>query len=286
MITFPKYAIDLKAIPITADDLLPYEDITIAKYPIDGAYNVLWGKNLETGFFWEAAHIDRGLYGDSSFNKAQGIDEVIKLDKPNVIDKLLSAKIPSKYRQTNYDVDWHGVVLACQNPNDRSVLSVGTAKDWWNFYENACNYYGKNLFVKLHPWNSGDIGERMCKIAKDNGCRAEKTNHSCIKNCEFVLVYNSSFVVDCFMRGIPVVQYTQGYFHNTPSVEFTNGKYPLSVKTDIEFGKRLVNFLAYRYCFNYTMSVDKWVDMLRHYASSKDIFPMKDEWSYILNEEA
>ena len=282
MITFPKYAIDLKTIPITAGDLKPYEDIVISKFPIEGAYNILWGQNLETGFFWEAAHIDRGIYKNSSFNLPEAISEVEKLDKPCVIDKLLHAKIPSKYRQTAYDVEWSGVVLACQNPNDRSVLSVGTSKDWWDFYEGACKFYGKNLFVKLHPWNSGEIGEKICAIARENGCRAEKTNHTCITKCLFVLVYNSSFVVDCLIRDVPVAQFAEGYFYKTPAVTFTNRTYPIGVKIT-DWGRKLVNFLAYKYCFNYTMPTQKWVDMLRHFSTSKELFPMKDEWCYAYN---
>jgi hypothetical protein len=280
VITFPQYAIDLKSIPITAEDLLPYEDITISRKPIEGAYNILWGGNMETGFFWDAMHIDTlGLYKNSSFNTPQGIAEVDKFDK-DVTDKLLSTKIPSKYRQTNYDVDWRGVTLACQNPNDRSVLSVGTADDWWKFYEGACKFYGKNLFVKLHPWNSGEIGERICRIAKENGCRAEKTNHSCITNAEFVLVYNSSFAVDCFLRDVAVAQFAPGYFYKTPAVTYTDRQYPTKVKKN-DWAKKLVSFLACRYCFNMQMPVDKWVNLLRHFAESKELFPLTDEWSYI-----
>jgi len=283
MITFPHYAAILKSIPVTEEDLKPYEDIVVSKRPIQGAYNIMWGVNMETGFFWDGMHIDtKGLYANSSFNTPEAIEEVYEFDRPSVIDKLLNAKVPSKYRQTNYDVEWKGVVLACQNPKDRSVLSVGTSDDWWAFYEGACKFYGKNLFVKLHPWNSGDIGERICATAKIYGCRAEKTNHTCIKDCCFVLLYNSSFCVDCFLHGVPVAQFAPGYFYKTPAVTFTDRTYPTEVKRT-EWGRKLVDFLAYRYCFNMKMPIEKWVALLRHFSTSKEMFPMTDEWCYAGN---
>lgn len=284
LIIFPKYAADVSCIPVTKENLSPYKDFIVARNEMPNAYNLLWGQNFETGFFWEAAHIDTlGIYQHSSFNTVKGIEAVENFDRPSVLDKLLNSKIPSKYRQVNFNVDWDGVVLACQNPIDRSVLSTGGRDSWWKFYEEACKFYGKNLYVKLHPWNSGEVGEKICKMARKYDCQYGKTNHSVIKKCQFVIMYNSTFCVDCFIRGVPVAQFAPGYFHKTPAITFTDGKYPTDIRESDEWGKKLVNFLAHKYCFNVQMTVDKWVKMMRHFSVSKELFPMKDEFSYIYN---
>jgi hypothetical protein len=280
MITFPKYASDLTCIPVNKENLAAYEDIVVSSCALPDSYNLLWGVNFETGFFWEAAHFDtKGIYQYSSLNTPEAIDAIEKLDKPDVMGSLLTAKVPSKYRQTAYDIDWKGVVLACQNPGDRSVRSVGSISDWWDFYTGACEFYGSDLFVKLHPWNSGEIGEKICEIARQYNCQYGKTNHTVIKNCQFVLLYNSSFSVDCFLRDVPVAQFAEGYFHKTPALTFTNRTYPITIEKRM-WGKKLVNFLAHKYCFNVTMDVEKWVRMMRHFSTSSELFPLTDEFSY------
>jgi hypothetical protein len=291
MITFPNYLDKLKTIKHINQLSMQKFGISFVSTPLDGAYNILWGTpevtingaSLETGFFWEAAHIDKlGLYQYSSLNSPEAWDEIESF-KPlkNASDIILCSPTPSKYQQTAKYYNWDGVVLACQNPTDRSVLSVGSTEDYYQFIEEACAFYGKNLFLKLHPWNSTpEVLTRLHNSANKYGCMIDKCNHSVIECCEFVLVYNSTFSVDCFIRGIPVVQYAPGYFYKTPAVLFTDRKFIEYAGMTIAAGFKLVNFLIWRYCFNYMLSPDMWYKIATTYANTSDLFPLPIELSY------
>lgn len=261
----------------------------------DDTFVISWGDPavkssyacIETGFFWDAAHIDTvGLYRFSSLNTAHGVAAVRKFRAPrSAEDIVLGGGLPaSKYRQSGRDeINWDGVVLACQNPGDRSIHRGASTEDYWRFYEGACKHYGKNLFVKLHPWNSGDIEKRMREVATEHGCRCEKTNHGVIKNAKFVLIYNSTFAVDCFVRRVPVAQFAPGYFWMSPGVTYTKGAYPDAVGDTVNDGSLLADFLIWRYCFNMAMPVQKWAKLFRHVADSRAVFPINDEFAYAAN---
>lgn len=245
---------------------------------------------IESGFFWQAAHIDiAGLYQQSSLCTPQALQEIEKFNAPvPAIDILKKLPQSSKYPQgqdprISEDFEWQGIVLASQNPYDRSIRAVGSSGDYFEFFENACKFYGKDLFVKLHPWNSGEVGEKLCKIAKDNGVQAAKINHRIIKNCKFVLVYNSTFSVDCMIRGIPVAQYAPGYFYQNSAVEFTNGEYPSDIKTDIDFGYKTCDFLMWRYCFDHSMPGERWIEMFRS-LPRREMFPIPEDFCYARNK--
>lgn len=247
------------------------------------AYSVI----METGFFWQAAHIDTcGLYQRSSLCTPQANRAIGDYEAPVSAETILrELGESSKYHQGEDkdapdNIEWKGVVLASQNPTDRSIKSVGSTQDYYDFFENACEYYGQNLFVKLHPWNSGEIGERLRKIAVKYGVTATKINHRVIRNCDFVLVYNSTFSVDCMMRDVPVAQYAPGYFYQNPAVQFTNYSFPTNVKTDLEFGHKTCDFLMWRYCFDHSMPGKEWLDMFKSIKMNKQIFPLPKEYSY------
>jgi len=249
---------------------------------IKSAYTV-----VETGFFWDAAHIDTvGLYRFSSLNTTHAAAYVRKFQAPrSAAEIILGGSLPpSKYRQSGRgEIAWDGVVLACQNPADRSVLRGHSVADYWRFYTGACVRYGAHLFVKLHPWNGGDVERRMREIAAENGCRCEKTNHGVIKKCKFVLVFNSTFAVDCFVRRVPVAQFAPGYFWMTNAVTYTRYRYPDDVGDTVDAGSRLADFLIWRYCFNIAMPIDKWVRFFRHLSVSTAVFPVSDEFAYATN---
>ena len=57
-------------------------------------------------------------------------------------------------------------------------------------------------------------------------------------------------------------------------------KYPNGVGNTIKQGYKLVNFLLNRYCFNMGMPLEKWIRMLKHFAQSKEMFPINDEFCY------
>jgi hypothetical protein len=254
------------------------------EYEEGARYSIGWGIKIpggpgcvmESGFFWDSAHIDTaGMYSKSSLNTEAGYSEVMA-HKERPLPEL-----KSKYSQTNSTVKWDGVVLASQTPSDRSINYRGTPEDYWTFLEGACRYYKKHLFIKLHPWNNGEVGDRILRIANVYGCRAEKCDHSVISSCRFVLAYNSTFLVDCMVRGVKAVGFVPGAFSRYTGC--TNGGYPDAVEDLREVGRLLVNFLAYRYCFNHTMTAEKTIRMFEHFAASTALFPMNDEYCYALN---
>jgi hypothetical protein len=241
---------------------------------------------METGFWWQAIHIDQhGLYGKSSFNHPEAVAEIEAFKAPKPVAELVAEKlIPnSKYRQGVPVQRWDGVVLAMQVPHDRSVKSVGHYDAYWDFYRGACAHYGKHLYVKLHPLNTAAVKKQAMEIAVEHGCCIGETDHSVLAYCKFVLVYNSTFCVDCFVRRVPVAQFAPGYFYKSGAVTYTEGTYPDDVNDTVPFASRVADFCAYRYCFNYNQPLEQWIAMLRHFASSDALFPMQEQWCYVRN---
>ena len=253
----------------------------------DIEYGIWWGINkdgrgsvFESGFFWDAFHLDKlGLYQFSSLNVPE-IKYMIQSCRPFDRELLLNGpRVNSKYRQTNVPTEWDGVVLACQNPGDRSVISVGTMEDYYNFIDDACRYYGSKLFLKLHPWNSGEVVERFQVSADRYGCKMAKTNHSVLDNCEFALMYNSTFAVDCMLRGVPVVQYAPSYFTESGSVTHSKRQFIAPHDTVVR-GYKMIDFLVQHYCFTQDMSPADWTFLLRSHAESTNLFPLPRRLSY------
>ena len=265
------------------------------------AFRVFWGGLqeptgsaivIETGFFWQAAHLDTvGLYQHSSLCTPQAIKEIERFNAPTSAQEIVfNQKQTSKFQQgqdpewKNQNLCWEGIVLATQNPIDRSIRSVASPIQYYQFVEDACKFYGENLFIKLHPWNSGEKGERLRAIAKKYGVQAAKINHKIIEHCKFVLVFNSTFVVDCMIRDVPVAQYAPGYFWQNPAIQYTEYTFPTEVKTDIDFGQKTCDFLVWKYCFDHSMPVEKWIQMFEQIAKNKKMFPIPREFSYARNK--
>lgn len=294
-----KYLVDLKTVKnVSYESLATYKNITVADRtsPHYDSYMLSWGlpvygsKNhlIETGFFWDAIHIDTlGLYKSSSLNTVLGWKAVEAFTAPrSAADIVLNGTLnPSKYPQGREEFEWDGVVLAAQNPHDRSIYSTGSTRDYYRFIKGACEHYRDRLFIKLHPHSSGEgVTETITYHAKTNGCRVSKTNHSVIKNCAFVLTWNSTFAVDCFLREVPVAQFAPGYWHATPAVVYTAGTYPDKVpRTGLQAGRQLADFLIWRYCFHMHMPIDMWVRLIEHYADSEELFPLPEEFAYANN---
>lgn len=212
----------------------------------DKSWTLSWGYPVtkrrhgvaETGFFWDAMHIDtQGLYQFSSLNSPDAYRKIHEYSPPeSAIDLITNAPFPkSKYSQPKEKIEWNGVVFACQNPSDRSIHSVASTEDWWRFFEDSCTYYGSKLFVKLHPWNRDGIEERIREIAGRYGCQVGRVGHSVIDNCDHVVLFNSTFSIDCMVRGIPVKQGAPGYFWQTGAVSYCAGDPVLALKkTDLK----------------------------------------------------
>lgn len=259
--------------------------------PADDSWTLAWGYPTtkrrfavaETGFFWDAMHIDtQGLYQFSSLNSAEGRRAVESFTAPVSARELVKqAPLPkSKYSQPNDDTEWNGVVFACQNPSDRSVHSVASTKDWWRFYEACCRYYGTTLFVKLHPWNNGDVEQQMRSIAAAHACQIGRVGHRIIESCDHVVLFSSSFSVDCMLRDVRVKQGAPGYFSQTGAVTYCAGN-PRAPLTDTTLAaSQLADFLLWRYCFSMDCTLAWWRQLLLHFAHSRHLFPLTEALSY------
>jgi len=259
-------------------------------------YVVNWGEMaisgckqgiIENGFGHQAFHFDtKGIYQHCSLDTPDGLDAIENFEAPaKAVDIILKQRVPTTFPQPANKAykGWDGIVLALQNPVDRSIRSVSSPEKYYEFVENACRYYGSRLFLKLHPWNTAEVEARFRSIASRYNCPIDKTDHSVIANCEFVIVFNSTFSVDCMLRGVPVAMYMPGYFWQNPAVAYTSYRLPKKIETDIDFGFKTCDFLIWRYCFNYKMPPAKWVAMFEHFAQSKELFPMSDEFCYARN---
>ncbi len=291
------YVCELTAVRnVTRESLKPFDDVATGRAPSDGdnCYFLSWGDPvpkcrtgiMETGFFWDALHIDTiGLYAQCSLNTvtAHELIKSYKAPKP-AADVVLKGRLPAtKYRQAGEPVEWTGVVLALQNPTDRSIHRGSSTEDYYRFVEMAAARFKQHLFLKLHPWNTGDVERRFTEIANKHGCRIGRANHRVIERCKFVLVYNSTFVVDCLLRGVKVAQYAPGYFYQCPGVTYTAFELPDDVPDKKDEGYQLCNWLVWRYCFYQGMSIEKIVAIFRLYANSNALFPLTEEHSYAGN---
>ena len=261
---------------------------------LDGTYFVSWGVDtsgvrkgmVETGFFRDAIHIDTvGLYENCSLN-LPSTRFIIENFNTKVSAKELfkSDKIQPKIRQhlTN-NVSWDGVVLAGQYQNDRSILRVGTSNDYRNFVEESCKYYGKKLFVKMHPVIMGNAEEVdwMLSTAKKYGCEVGNVNLSVIEKSDYVISYNSTFAIDCLLRDKHVIQHAPGYFWQTGVVQYSERQIG-AMPTELDRGyiDKFLDFLMWRYCFNANASAETLQYILRTFSKSDELFPLLEEQSY------
>ena len=289
-----EYVCDLSAVRhVTRASLAGFDDVVVGNRPPEDkeTYFLSWGDpvakcktgTMETGFFWDAMHIDTiGLYANSSLNTVMGRNAIMEFNAPKSAREIIlqGKHPPSKYRPIGEAVSWNGVVLALQNPSDRSIHRGSSTLDYFRFVEMACIHYKEQLFLKLHPWNSGEIEQRFRALAAEHGCSIGRVSHAVIENCKFVLVYNSTFVVDCLIRGVAVAQFAPGYFYQCPGVNYVAYQFPDELESNPEDGFKLCDFLVWRYCFDQGMPIEKLVELFRHYANSRDLFPLPEELSY------
>jgi capsule polysaccharide export protein KpsC/LpsZ len=301
----PLYITEYNLSPLKSEDDANEYGLTFKPDTIDNDYAIFWGilpykpnfcrkyGVMETGFFNEAAYIDTiGNYQTSSLNTLEAYKEIdnFDLNSKKTAKEIIFNLAPnqrSKYNAEhsepkNKNLQWKNVVLALQNPSDRSIYSVTTQKAYFEFVENCCKYYGSKLFVKMHPWNSGEIYDQFALIAKKYNCEYGKAPISIIENCEFVISFNSTFAIDCLLREVPYVQYGLGTFYNTYGINYSKQTFPSTV-TNIKNASKLCDFLIYKYCFNKQMSKDKYAKMIHHFSKSNEMFPMNDDLCYAYN---
>jgi len=261
---------------------------------VDNQYFISWGSEvqgvkkgiIETGFFRDAVHIDPiGLYENCSLNHQSTKNIIEKYNAPESAIKMFdSGKILTKIPQgKGTSVNWNGVVLAGQYQKDRSILRVGTTTDYRNFVENSCKYYGKKLYVKMHPVMTMDVEEVkwITDLAKRYDCEVGTADISIINGAEFIVTYNSTIAIDCLFRKKHVMQFAPGYFWQTGVVQYTNRKIGVSpFELDMRYAQKFLDFILWKYCFNKNSSIKNLVNIMQTYANSNDPFPLMDFQSY------
>jgi hypothetical protein len=242
---------------------------------------------VETGFFSSCIHIDKGgLYEKSILHDEDVLNEVRSFEyEQDILDLIREVGVlDTKFKQPDNSVKWGGVVFASQNPHDRSVGTVGGHKKWYQFLEESCKYYGKDLFIKFHHLNERkDQVDGIKQIADKYGCSYGFSDHTCIENCDHVVLGTSTFTVDCMLRGVPVKQGMLGYFDGVDAVTYCDGDPSIKIvdrEERIKEGRQLGNFLAHRYCFRIDSSWQQWRNILNAFNSSENKAPLPEENSY------
>ena len=299
----PEYAKNYNLLPIKTNNEALELGLEFGKDSREDDYLICWGSNpytpnygtkygvMETGFFHNASFIDTvGNYQSLSLNTSMGFKSVedFELDGKKSAKEIIfgmkanqQSKFNPAFNEVNVD-EWKGPILILQNPTDRAILSVTNKKRYLQFVHDACKFYGKDLFVKFHPWNSNEKYEELENIVKPFGCKYGKAKMSIIEKSEFCLAYNSTFAIDAMLRDIPYVQYGMGTFFNAYGVIYTEEQFPTNI-TPITDAHKLPNFLIHKFCFNKNMDKYLFAKMIKHYANSKKMFPMIDEFSYANN---
>jgi hypothetical protein len=239
----------------------------------------------ETGFFDGASHIDRiGLYLDSSINYRANQKEIKEFKAPRSAQEIVQESgWKSKYDQVEIPVRWEGVVLAAQVPFDRSVRAVSTTDEYYDFVRAACKYYGRHLFLKLHPKQDPGSQHKMMDLAREHNCKCSHADMSVLDHCKFLLVHCSTMAMDAFIRGVPVVQYAAGYWTETGAVLYTDGEFADAPGETVEMGHKVADWCMWRYCFSHRQPIERWWDMLRLYAESEELCPLTEEFCYATN---
>jgi hypothetical protein len=300
-IVLPKYSIHYDLCPIKGEEEansfgLTYNEDTNADLTL------YWGINtgklhnhrkygvMETGFFHKGAFIDTvGAYQCCSLNTKDAFNRISNFDlngRKSAKEIIFGFK---PHNQSKYNASFgrtepfdQTIILACQNHSDRSIGYPHSSKVYFEFIEECCKFYGKNLFIKLHPWNSGENKNPYFEIAKKYNCEIGKFHMSLIENKEFLISFNSTIAIDCILRNTPYVQYAMGTFWNCFGVHFSNYSFPTKIDP-IPDSQKLADFLIYKYCYRLDMEKEKYAEMLRLYASSKDMFPINDIFCYANN---
>tara|TARA_B100001564_G_C20639467_1_gene671345 strand:+ start:590 stop:1498 length:909 start_codon:yes stop_codon:yes gene_type:complete len=300
-INLPSYTQHYGLSPIkTQEDAYKYNFSFV--HDVDADYSIYWGLPttklhmhkkfgvMESGFFWDGMFIDTvGSYQNSSLNTKMGYDAVknFKLGSRKSAKEIIFSKPinqQSKYNAVHGTPEQFSqkIVLACQNHKDRSIGYPHNQDKYYEFIESCCKYYGKDLFVKLHPWNTNENADFYLYTAKKYNCSINKCHMGLLKNAEFVISFNSTIAIDCVLMDVPYYQYAMGTFWNAFGVNFTGYKLPKKIKP-VKDAHKLADFLIYKYCYSKKMSQDKYANMLRHFARSSEIFPMTKEFCYAEN---
>lgn len=256
----------------------------------ENMFMINWGENIpaihhasiETGFFWDAIHLDtRGLYNFSSFNFSDFRDELDKFSCDVTAKELFAkGKLKQKLSQPKDNIEWDGIVGICQYPNDRSIHKAGSSKDYYTYIEDLCRFFGKRLFLKMHPTNNDSEKDMLWSICKKYDVDLGKVHTDSFNNCELAYVYNSTILPDFLVRKVPVLQYAPGYFWKSGAVSYTDRKITTDFENDINYNYKFCDFLLWKYCFHKKMSLEQINNIFHIFANSNETFPLPKELSY------
>lgn len=240
---------------------------------------------IETGFFWDGIHIDSiGLYEKASFNFPQARAEIEEFSAPvSFLEMQEGGLTRSKFAQSKDCQEWDGVVIVAQHPGDRSIWKAGSTGHYHQFLDEACSYYGKRAFIKLHPVVMGnkDELEIVRSIASKHGSECGHVSLSILDRAESVLVYNSTFVVDALAAGKNVVQYAPGYFWQSGVVQYSGRRIKeFNTNRSDDFRNKFLDFLIWKYCFHKLTPMAKIADIVKAFAASRELFPLPQELSF------
>lgn len=256
-------------------------------------YYVSWGENkskirhsvIETGFFRNSVHLDSiGLYERASFNFPISRKIIEEYQAPLSWEKINNIRpLLTKFPQNNGINDWNHFVVICQNPKDRSIWRAGSSGDYYDFLEKTASYYKNKLLLKIHPvtLQNKEEQKRLEEIAIKNNCELHNTDISVINNCEAVLIYNSTFVVDAISKNKHVYQYAPGYFWQSGVVQYTNRNICNKKQNlDKNYNIKFLEFLLWKYCFPETQSTEKLLKIINCFKNSNELFPLPEDCSY------
>ena len=233
---------------------------------------------VESGYFNRACWIDKkGAYADSSLRDLSLLKALETFVPPrDIIQQVLSLpfNLCSKYYQPPKQVKWPGVVLLGQAPQDHSTGYLkaftydlqGGCDKYIAWFTERCQEYTSDLFIKMHPFvlDSYPLAHLFYEIADRNGCTYGTCHMSVIDECSKVIFYNSTAIVDCWMRGVPYQQYEAGTFDSIPP----------------ELGRQMVHFLMWKYCLPVEHERETWESIFSLYHNSTELWPLPSKLSW------
>lgn len=255
---------------------------------IDADIVVDWGDDrgfltTETGFFEKCIHIDKiGLYEKCSLNSLESRKLIEDYNPPyDIINNEVKNKIIPKFNITKSNISHTGPILICQHPNDRSILRVGGSQKYYEFVEDACRYFGKNLFLKFHPVNSLEIRQKHIEIADKYNCQYGYTGIDVINESAFIILFNSTFAIDALFKNKHIFQYSPGYFYKSNIVKYIEGDLTKcqSYSIDTYYMNRFLNFIIWKYCFRYNQSPENIIEIIKSFKND-GLFPLPEQYSY------
>jgi len=245
---------------------------------------------IEAGFFKTCLHIDRLGYCDGSSLNSKNFQSIFRKYSPpkDIVNILVGGTDYGKYAQGQEQLVWNKIVFAGQIPDDRAlkygfnVRSKHEAiKRYLALIDKTCKYYNGNILIKLHPKlqrpkaNYESYVTEIKSIAKRHGSPCGFFDFSCIKNCQHIITGNSTFTIEALTRGLNVINLLPGYFYKTGAVTFSNEDYKKAPINLREEGLKLVNFLAWKYCF----PTENFLYCL-HYLNNKELFFLPEKFSF------